>query len=140
MDPSATPAEPDDPDYVVTHTLTVTIRNIDSVGEVIEAATEAGANQTHGVFFGIEDRETLYIEALALAIADAKVKAEAIAEVLGVEIGLPTSVFENQTWNSWDMRGGMGVVTAFDSGGLQMQMGQVEVTAGVGLSFMFERE
>ncbi|MCO5180394.1 MAG: SIMPL domain-containing protein, partial [Candidatus Promineofilum sp.] len=39
--------------YRVTNQVNVTVRNIDKVGDVIAAATEAGANNVGGVYFSV---------------------------------------------------------------------------------------
>jgi len=126
--------------YTITHSLNLTVRDIDVVGDVIEAATDAGANQNNGVFFDIENRDELYIEALALAIADAKKKAEALAEILEVEVGAPVSVSESYSYfDPWRSFSGSGYPMAMADSGVRLQTGQIEVTAAVFVNYMYER-
>jgi len=73
--------------YVVENTVAVTVRDLDSLGEVLSTMVSEGANTIHGVTFDIEDRETAIEEARQLAIEDAKSQAEAIAETAGVNLG-----------------------------------------------------
>ena len=73
--------------YVVENTVAVTVRDLDSLGEVLSVMVSEGANTIHGVSFDIEDRETAVEEARKMAIEDAKSQAEAIAETAGVNLG-----------------------------------------------------
>lgn len=80
--------------YRVNNQVNVTIRDIDQVGAVIAAATEAGANNIHGVSFSVADPAALESEARAAAIDNAREKAASLAELSGVELGNVVSVSE----------------------------------------------
>jgi len=73
--------------FVVENTVNVTVRDLSSLGEVLSAVVEAGANNIYGINFNVEDREAAVAEARQLAIQDAKAKAEAIAADAGVKLG-----------------------------------------------------
>lgn len=73
--------------FVVENTVSVTVRNLDSLGEVLAAVVEEGANTIHGVTFDVQDRESALEESRKLAIDDAKAQAQAIAETAGVSLG-----------------------------------------------------
>ena len=53
---------------------------------IIDAAVEAGANRTNSIRFDVLDREASYNEALKDAIANAKARAEVLAEAAGLKI------------------------------------------------------
>ncbi|MDD2648175.1 MAG: SIMPL domain-containing protein [Eubacteriales bacterium] len=72
--------------YEVTHMLRVIIRDIDKVGETIDAATLAGANQSYGISFICSDEKAAYEKALEQAVTDARAKADIIAKAAGIEI------------------------------------------------------
>ena len=80
--------------YQVTNELSVNVRNLDSLGELITDVVEAGGDpvRVNGINFAIEDTTTLEDEALAQAIADAKTRAERMAELSGVTLGDLVSV------------------------------------------------
>lgn len=80
--------------YRVNNNVRVVIRDLDTVGAVIDAAVEAGANSIYGVNFGIDKPEDLASEAREEAIADALAKAEELAGLNGVEVGEVVSVSE----------------------------------------------
>jgi uncharacterized protein YggE len=73
--------------YVARNEVRVQTRNIDQVGELVDAATGAGANRISGLSFTLEDRADALADALKRAGADARHQAEAIAAALGVELG-----------------------------------------------------
>lgn len=73
--------------FVVENTVNVTVRDLSSLGEVLSAVVDAGANNIYGINFNVEDREAAIAEARKLAIEDAQAKAEAIAADAGVELG-----------------------------------------------------
>ena len=75
--------------YQVNNTLTVKVRDLDNMGGIIDGATEAAGNlvRINRVSFTIEDTKPLQNEAREEAIADMLTKANAMAELAGVELG-----------------------------------------------------
>ena len=49
--------------YHITNQVTVTIRDLDTVGKVLDAAIEAGANNMYGVNYAVEDPNEYAAEA-----------------------------------------------------------------------------
>ncbi len=73
--------------YRVNNMVNVIIRDVDAVGDVIGAVTEAGANNIYGISFRVADPAALEDEARAAAIANARSRAESLAELSGVTLG-----------------------------------------------------
>ena len=73
--------------YRVNNSVRVTVKDVDRLGKIIAAVTDAGANAIHGIGFGVEDKTALEAQARAAAMADARNRAEALAELAGVELG-----------------------------------------------------
>jgi len=73
--------------FVVENTVNVTVRDLTTLGDVLSAVVNAGANSIYGITFDVDNREDAIAEARKLAIEDAQAKAEAIAEEAGVELG-----------------------------------------------------
>ena len=69
--------------YVARNTVEVRVDAIDRVGELLEIAGASGATSLGGVRFDLKDRSKLEREALRLAVADARGRAEAIAAGAG---------------------------------------------------------
>lgn len=88
------PLPPDQVNYRVSNNVTVVIRNLENVGNVIDATVEAGANNIYGIEFRLDDPSTRESEARASAIEDAEAKATELAELTGVSVGPVVSVSE----------------------------------------------
>jgi uncharacterized protein YggE len=73
--------------YRVTNSITVTIRELDKVGTILDAAVEAGANNIYGVEFSLESTDEAKAEARRLAVEDAGDKAAQLAEYAQVPLG-----------------------------------------------------
>lgn len=72
--------------YSAENSITVKIKGADKVGDVIDAALNAGANQVSSVRFYISNTKALENEALTLAIKNAREQADVTARALGVKI------------------------------------------------------
>lgn len=83
--------------YVVNNSLLVKLRDMDTVGDVIDAVTEAGANNVYGIQFTFDDPSALREQARADAMANALKKAEALAQLAGVGLGRPRYISESFT-------------------------------------------
>ena len=75
--------------YRVTNSLVVTLRDLDSVGSIIDAVAAAGGDATriNSIGFRVEDGVALEAEARRLALEDAVAKADLFAEATGVTRG-----------------------------------------------------
>jgi uncharacterized protein YggE len=83
--------------YVVNNSVLVKIRDVNRVGDVLDAVTEAGANNVYGIQFTFDDPSALRDEARTEAMAEAKKKAGALAELAGVRLGKPRHINESFT-------------------------------------------
>ena len=73
--------------YQVRNSVTVRIRDLAALGEVLDAIVRTGANRIDGVSFGFANPADLRREARRKAIADARTAAETYAEAAGVRLG-----------------------------------------------------
>jgi uncharacterized protein len=78
--------------YRVSNVVNVGIEDIEKVGEVLAAVTNAGANTIHGIQFGVRDTAALEQKAREAAMADARARAEALARLAGVQLGEVMSI------------------------------------------------
>jgi len=72
--------------YRATYTLTVILTDLRLVGQAVDESVRAGANQILGITFGLRDASEARREALALAVREARDKAEAIVRAAGLQI------------------------------------------------------
>jgi hypothetical protein len=75
------------PTYRVGNTLMVTIRDISKVGAILSQSIAAGANAVNSVQYSIADTTKLAEQARALAVQDARARAEHLAKLAGVSLG-----------------------------------------------------
>ncbi|MDD2786396.1 MAG: SIMPL domain-containing protein [Patescibacteria group bacterium] len=80
--------------YTVSQNVTVKVRNLDKVGDVVSKGGELGANQIGGVQFVIDDPMVLQAQARDKAIDDAKQKADVLAKKLGLNVARVVSYSE----------------------------------------------
>jgi uncharacterized protein len=80
--------------YRVSNNVTVTIRNLEEVSAVLDAAIDAGANNVYGVSFSLDDPTTIESEAREKAVENARTKAEELAGLTGTEVGAVISISE----------------------------------------------
>jgi len=83
--------------YELNQSLTVKIRDLNKVGQIISNVVERGVNQTSGIVFTVDDQdlERFRNEARGKAFQAAKEKAMNMAGAAGVELGEIISFSEN---------------------------------------------
>lgn len=80
--------------FRVESTIQINVKDVDKIGEILEASIASGANNIYGLRFGIQDPSSLTAEARIGALDDARQRAEQIAQELGVSLGEVQSVVE----------------------------------------------
>ncbi len=78
---------PMDLKYVVENTVNVKVRDLNRLGEILDAVVRSGANQINGISFDVEDRKQAESEARRLAIQDATEKAQELAGLASISLG-----------------------------------------------------
>jgi len=80
--------------YTATNIVRASAVSIDAAGALIDAAIAAGANNVERLNFTVADTDTPRLRALADAARQARAKADALADALGLEIVRVISVAE----------------------------------------------
>ena len=80
--------------YRASNRVTVRLRDVTKVANVIDTLVGAGANEIGGINFVVSQASKLLDEAREQAIADARRKAEIYAKAAGVTLGAPLSISE----------------------------------------------
>jgi uncharacterized protein YggE len=83
--------------YEATNLVLITIRDIDKAGEIVDAATDAGATEIGGITFRVEDQAAVEAQARTQAMADARSKADALAAAGGVTITGVVTIVESSS-------------------------------------------
>jgi hypothetical protein len=78
--------------YRVNNTLSVHVKELPRLGELIDRALAAGANRVDGVRFALSKEDAVKSEALRQAVERARKTAEVLASALGVRLGVVLDV------------------------------------------------
>ncbi len=106
--------------YTAVNNVRVTINDVESVGTLIDLAIQSGANRISGVAFSASSSEAAQSEALMAAVEDARLKATAIANALGQDLG-----------EALEVRGSSGQPTPnLQLGSMQVARARTPVEAG----------
>ena len=78
--------------YVADNVVYVTVRDMGKLGQLLDAAVNAGANTVNSVSFDLQDKTKAYSEARRMAVEDARAQAQELADAAGVKLGKLTSL------------------------------------------------
>lgn len=84
--------------YTANESITVQIRNIENVGDIMQGLGATGVSDLNGPNFAIDKEDALKAEARKKAIDDAKQKAKTLAKDLGVRLGKISSFSESDSF------------------------------------------
>jgi uncharacterized protein len=81
--------------YAAHNSVSVTIRVLAKAGAILDAASNAGANDVYGPTLSRSDEEGQQAQALRAAVDNARAKARVLADAVGVQLGSVTAITEN---------------------------------------------
>lgn len=85
--------------YQVMNTVTVSVRDLENLGAILDKAVTVGANTINGVSFSVADPSDLLNDARRAAFADAREKGELYAAAADSALGKLESISESQSFN-----------------------------------------
>jgi hypothetical protein len=122
--------------YQVSNQVSLTIRDIDAISELLEAVVAAGANNIYGITFFIDDTTEAAKEARKLAMADARDKAAQLAEAEGLSLGRVLAISEGVATPMPFLYGGMEArASGQGAGGAPIEIGSSQVTVDVQVTY-----
>ena len=123
--------------YEVRNTLTVNIRDIAKVGEVLDRAVTLGVNQGGDISFDIADPKATLEAARRAAIADARATADLYAGAAGVTLGAVRSIGESSDLTPLPvpMPRSMKLMAADSGGNVPVEAGETSFRARVRMVF-----
>jgi hypothetical protein len=117
--------------------LTVIVRDLQLIEEVIDSAVASGANSIYGLQLGISDTQALESQARTAALENARARAEEIAGNIGVTLGDVVTVVE---YSGAAPMPALYAERAYGGGGgTVFEPGQMSVSLSVQVSFSFNR-
>lgn len=122
--------------YTANTNITVTVRDIDKTNEVIDIATENGANQVGGITFDVDDKTKVQNVAREEAVAEAKRKASDAARIAGFTLGRIVNYSESFGGEPYPVPlYSRAVSEAAEGVPTQVEPGSTEIAVSVTLSF-----
>ncbi|TRW98333.1 SIMPL domain-containing protein [Paracoccus sp. M683] len=122
--------------YQAQNMVTVRVRDLDGLGVTLDAIVGAGANEINGITFGRDDSDQVQDDARRDAVADARHRAEVMAEAAGLTLGpvltIRDAVLPSGGPQPMMMRQAM---VASDGGAVPVQGGELTMTAQVEVQF-----
>jgi uncharacterized protein YggE len=126
---------PESSGFSAQHAVSVTIHDLDRAGAVLEAASQAGANNVYGPSLTRSNREALDAEALKSAVKNARKRAEALAAAGEVRLGRVTAIVESASGGGFEPY----MARAEDSvSEVPIEKGTEEIQASVTVTFAIE--
>jgi uncharacterized protein YggE len=122
--------------YEATNSVRLRVRKLDSLGDVIDAVAQVGANRIHGIQFGLLNPRPHLDAARKNAVLDAKVKAKLYAEAAGVELGDIMNISEPTT--NTEPRGMMMAEMAMGRSSAPISEGELSLSATINVIFALE--
>jgi uncharacterized protein YggE len=125
--------------YQVSNTVTATVRNLDTVSDVVDGAIAAGANQLNGLTFRVDDPKAAEAQARDAAVKDARAKADALARAAGVSITGVQSIVESSAPTPQPIyMDRMAAPAAADSAKTPIQVGTNDVMVTVNIVYLID--
>jgi uncharacterized protein YggE len=125
--------------YQVTASLTVTVREIDKINDVVDAATSNGANTIGGIQLTVDEsqKKKLLQQARDEAVKEAKEKATSLARSAGISLGKIVNVVEAPADNFPRpmMYAKEAALGGGGDSGTQIQPGSTDITTSVTLFY-----
>lgn len=121
--------------YQVSNIVRAAVRKLSSLGNVIDAGLDAGANNVQGVSFGLEERDAAEDQALTSAVKEARRKAEVMAKAAGVRITGVQEISTSFEGRPVPMMAGFAGEAAMAKIATPISPGELEVSANVTMVF-----
>lgn len=122
--------------YMVDQSVSITIRDLDTVGQIMALAGKYDLNQSGSLSFSIDEPEQYRQEARLLALEEAKTKAEALAKAAGVKLGKVVSFSESSAPSYYPRAEVFGLDSSAEKAAApEIEAGSQEISVNVSVSF-----
>lgn len=121
--------------YEVTNAITVKVPDTNLVGVVIDTAVENGANRISSIQFKIDNGDVYYQQALSLALHNAQMKANTIAQTMQLSVHPQAIEIVEENENSPVLYKSMAM--ADSSMVTPIEQGQLTISAAVRVTFQY---
>lgn len=119
--------------YNASNQITINVRDLDELGETLDAIVKAGSNQINSIQFGVDDPSDALDEARVAAIGDARRKADLYAQAAGYRVARIVTIAEAGSYSPpMPMANRMVMAEAAST---PIARGEVSLTADVSVTF-----
>jgi uncharacterized protein YggE len=125
--------------YAVDNTVYVTVRDLAKLGDLLDTAVQAGANNINSVQFDVAEKDEALKQARAEAVKDAESQAQSLAQAAGLSLGEIQSIsfFDTQPYPLFDGKGG-GMAAEQAAAAVPIQPGQLTFTVSVSVTYVLK--
>lgn len=124
--------------YRVSNQVSVTIRDIAKISDVLAGVTNAGANSIYGISFNVDDPTALMNDAREKAMANARERAEALAALSGYSLGEVVTISEVGNSHPMPAMGGGGMAYEMAASDISISEGSLSFTNSVQVMFLLD--
>jgi uncharacterized protein len=124
--------------YNVSEQIQLKWHNVDTVGAALDSLVQQGGATNVSVGFGLADPKAAQAEARALAIGDARTKAQAMAVAAGVKLGPVIRVSDVSSYGGTPLYGGVNYARGAAAASpvpTQIPVGELDVEVSVEVDF-----
>ncbi|HEX9617810.1 MAG TPA: SIMPL domain-containing protein [Anaerolineales bacterium] len=123
-----------DTTFVVENTVYITVRELENLGDLLDAAVGRGANSIYGIQFDVEEKDDAISEARQAAVENASAQAEELAAAAGVSLGQIQSISAASSFPG-PIFDGRGAAVEQPAADVPISPGQLIVTAEVSVVY-----
>jgi len=128
--------QPTGTNYAVDNTVYVTVRKLETLGSLLDAAVKAGANNINSIQFDVADKTASLSQARAEAVKTAKTQAGELAAAAGVTLGDVQSIqYFDASPSPVFLGKGMGGGEASVNAAMPINPGQMQITVTVTMAY-----
>ena len=124
--------------YTFTNLVAAVVREVDRVGEAIDAALTAGATNVDQLAFRVEDPSSPERRAREAAMADARAKADTLAAAAGVSITGVAAISEAGAVTPYPMPHAELAAFKVRDASTPVEAGEHEIAVGVVVSYLID--
>ena len=120
--------------YNVTNTVSVVVRDLDKLGDVISTVLENGANDVQGITYDLSNKEEVYADVLEQAIKNGMSRAEVMANTVNADLGEVLSISTALYGGGYTLSGDVMAKNAYGmggGGGTPVSSGEIEISVNV---------
>jgi len=119
--------------FFVNNSVSVTLRNLETAGSILDQVVQAGANRVNGIQLAVSDTTKLLSQARALAVVDAQAKAKEFTDAAGMFLATPITINESGGFQGGTAR--VAVAEAFADSSVPIAAGESSVSVNVSITY-----